>query len=249
MGEETTTTLLCAPLHQLRAIVLVDLDEKRSAYDSSNSNSNSSNDVREAPISPARLAATLEHSVVAVQFGRVARARRDTTADAHATMNAGPRVMALASMPTGFEVSCYGYVESTEEELLGRGARGSTVYAAGAGAHASEEGVAHGVSNRTRTRTRTRAVSGATVHATNICRATMMSSASRAAGEAKNLAVEQPCSSSSLCGMGSIAIRVPLPPSTVRTMLDTEQGAVGISIAHSEALRLDTAFMEQYPHV
>lgn len=124
---DDATTLLRAPLSTLDEIVLTDLDEK-----------NPSVSLRE-------LAALLEHSVVAVQFHRREKTAANTTRGSTATapksdagcrgkqddnnddggggassdLNALPpvAVSSLASRSCGFPVSCYGYVESSEEEL------------------------------------------------------------------------------------------------------------------------------------
>ncbi|CCW71666.1 unnamed protein product [Phytomonas sp. Hart1] len=131
------TMLLKAPLHALHSIVLVERDEKEPAeplyggsYSSTTSSSCISNDF-ERPLLE-NLAARLEHAVVAVQLSSVnifpapaspagVGGKGGGGVVSNGPNETGPsatQVVSLANLPNGFQVSLYGYVESTEQELL-----------------------------------------------------------------------------------------------------------------------------------
>lgn len=108
-GGEPETTLLRAPISQLRLLAVVDQDEKNAANVSESGNPRSSLEAMRRRL----VGALLEHTVVAVQIGCTVKASPSSAS------SSSPTVVSLASLPESFPVTCYGYVESTEEELLG----------------------------------------------------------------------------------------------------------------------------------
>ena len=133
---EPETTLLEAPLSSLRSIVLADRDEKagdvllvspdaaKAASFSTSSAAAGRSNVH------AEVAAALEHAVVAVLFHTPSEAAASSSSPCHG----GCVVRSLASLPCGFPVSCYGVVESGEQELL-RGKDSTEGGGADAGGH------------------------------------------------------------------------------------------------------------------
>ncbi|CAJ1017333.1 putative mRNA cleavage and polyadenylation factor CLP1 P-loop [Leishmania shawi] len=128
--DEAETTLLEAPLSALHSIVLAERDEKlgdvhlagpalpssSSAEVTSPVTASVAAQQRQTRQTHAEVAAALEHAVVAVLFHA-----RPSAAAAHGQSNGGERwcvVRSLASLQNGFPVSCYGVVESCEQELL-----------------------------------------------------------------------------------------------------------------------------------
>ncbi|KAG5485234.1 hypothetical protein CUR178_06594 [Leishmania enriettii] len=125
--EEAETTLLEAPLSALDSIVLAERDEKLGDVCLAEPvlSSSSAAGVRSAAAAAAQrqrrqthaeVAAALEHAVVAVLFHA-----RPSAVTAAGQSDGGQRlgvVRSLASLRSGFPVSCYGVVESCERELL-----------------------------------------------------------------------------------------------------------------------------------
>lgn len=112
-ATSATTTLLTAPMSCLGGVVMADLDER-----SSSSSTNSGT----AALTAGRLAATLEHRVVAVQFAYpINKPSSPSPSPLTSPSTAGvPPVMSLDGphAAAGFQVTCYGYVESTERDML-----------------------------------------------------------------------------------------------------------------------------------
>lgn len=117
-AEGAQTTLLRAPMHSLHRIVLCEGDERW---------------VRR-PLE--EVAALLEHTVVGVQLA-VPGGRHHPTVNhrksctqpppphpAAAAPSCEAPTVSLANLPQGFAITCYGYVESTESDLLGDGSCG-----------------------------------------------------------------------------------------------------------------------------
>ncbi|KAG5507185.1 hypothetical protein JIQ42_06591 [Leishmania sp. Namibia] len=126
-GEEEETTLLEAPLSALHSIVLAERDEKlgdvclaepvlSSSSTAGVRSSATAAAQRQRRQTHAEVAAALEHAVVAVLFHA-----RPSAVAADGQSDGGERrgvVRSLASLRSGFPVSCYGVVESCERELL-----------------------------------------------------------------------------------------------------------------------------------
>ncbi|KPA74325.1 hypothetical protein ABB37_09312 [Leptomonas pyrrhocoris] len=114
------TTLLEAPLSSLRSIVLAERDEKAGEVHLYPPHVRTASAVAVAARQTrAEVAAALEHAVVAVLLHQPAEAPSSSSSSPSSAVGRGGCVVrSLASLPYGFPVTCYGVVESSEQELL-----------------------------------------------------------------------------------------------------------------------------------
>ncbi|KPI84740.1 hypothetical protein ABL78_6207 [Leptomonas seymouri] len=142
-SSEAETTLLEAPLSSLRSIVLAERDEKMGDTQLFPSDATSTcAGSAEARQMHAEVAAALEHAVVAVLFHKPC----ETVASLPSPQRSGGCVVrSLASLPCGFPVTCYGVVESSEQELLsGREAAAAAIENGAGDGTLKDESPAHG---------------------------------------------------------------------------------------------------------